>query len=65
MLCVKGDYVMSILAAVAVPHPPILLPEIGQGEESSPHSVIYRDYIQISPGESAKGAMGAGQPPNG
>jgi hypothetical protein len=29
----KGADNMSIIAAVAVPHPPIILPEIGLGEE--------------------------------
>lgn len=75
---------MSILGAAAVPHPPIILPEIGRGEESkisattaayeevarriveldpetivitSPHSIMYADYIHISPGEGAAGTM--------
>ena len=29
----NGGKFMSILAAMAVPHPPIILPEIGHGEE--------------------------------
>lgn len=29
----EGEIIMPILAAVAVPHPPIILPEVGQGEE--------------------------------
>lgn len=76
---------MSILAAAVVPHPPILLPEVGRGEEkkiqkstaayqtvmrriaalkpdtvivTSPHSILYRDYFHISPGQSAQGDMG-------
>ena len=65
-----------------MPHPPIILPEIGRGEEkklqktteafikvaerikalkpetivvTSPHSVMYADYLHISPGAEAKG----------
>lgn len=75
---------MSILGAAIVPHPPIILPEIGRGEElkisattaayeevarrivelnpetiviTSPHSVMYADYFNISPGEGASGTM--------
>jgi len=75
---------MSITAAYIVPHPPLILSEIGRGEEKkiqntinsmretaaeiaesrpdtivvlSPHSVMYADYIHISPGESATGDM--------
>lgn len=82
---------MPILAAVAVPHPPIILPEVGRGEErkikktadallevmrrvaelnpetliiTSPHSVLYSDYIHISPGKSASGDMGSFRTPN-
>lgn len=67
---------MSVLAAVAVPHPPMILPEIGRGSEASiqetidsyrhaarfiaeqrpdtvvvttPHSIMYSDYLHISP----------------
>ncbi len=70
--------------AYVVPHPPVLIPEIGQGREMevkdtisayesvaqeiaafqpdtiviiSPHSVVYSDYIHISPGESAYGSF--------
>lgn len=73
---------MSLKAAFAVPHPPIILPEIGRGREqeisatnrayrkammdaslckpetivvTSPHSVMYRDYFHISPGDQATG----------
>jgi len=73
---------MSVKAAFAVPHPPMLLPEIGRGQERkvnetlkaydkialeiaelrpetilliSPHSVLYADYIHISPGKGASG----------
>ncbi|HEX3000349.1 MAG TPA: AmmeMemoRadiSam system protein A [Armatimonadota bacterium] len=75
---------MPVLGAFIVPHPPIILPEIGRGEEkkiqktidsyrevarrvknlkpetivlTSPHSVMYADYIHISPGEKATGDM--------
>ena len=77
---------MAIAGAFIVPHPPIIFPEIGRGEERkikktidayrqisreaaalhpetvvviSPHSVMYRDYFHISPGEAAAGDFGA------
>lgn len=67
-----------------VPHPPLIIPEVGKGREeevrqtidayqkaaafvaalepetivvSSPHSVMYLDYIHISPGEEAWGSF--------
>ena len=73
---------MAIVAAFAVPHPPLIIPAVGRGREkeiqktidayrevgariaeldpqtiviSSPHSVMYRDYIHVSPGASAEG----------
>lgn len=73
---------MAILGAYIVPHPPLIVPAIGQGEEKkiqrtvdayhkvakeigelkpetiiviTPHSVMYSDYIHISPGESGTG----------
>ncbi len=73
---------MSFKAGFIVPHPPLIIPEIGRGEESkiqatidsyhkvakqiaeikpdtiivtTPHSIIYSDYIHISPGKRAKG----------
>ena len=73
---------MSIIASFILPHPPLIIPEIGRGEESkiqktidtydkvakriaeikpdtiivtSPHSIMYADYIHISPGNGAKG----------
>lgn len=76
---------MSILAAYAVPHPPLIIPEVSPGAErqiqptvdaytevgrriaalkpetiviSSPHSVMYADYIHISPGRHARGDFG-------
>ena len=75
---------MPIIGAFVLPHPPIILPGIGRGEEkkiqkttdsfrkvagrikelapetivvTSPHSVMYVDYIHISPGERAAGDM--------
>ena len=29
----KGVNEMPVLAAVAVPHPPLIIPEVGRGEE--------------------------------
>lgn len=75
---------MSITAAYIVPHPPLIVPEVGKGREkaiqatidgyhtaakqiaeikpdtiilSSPHSVLYADYIHISPGKGAQGSL--------
>ena len=75
---------MPITAAFMVPHPPLIIPEIGRGGEeeikettrsyeqiadaiaalepetiiiTSPHSIMYADYIHISPGDSAKGSF--------
>ena len=75
---------MSILGTYIVPHPPVILPEVGRGKEAAisrtilayeeiaerirvqdpetlviitPHSVMYSDYIHISPGTKAKGNM--------
>jgi len=76
---------MSVEYACIVPHPPLIIPAVGRGEEkkikptidayeyvarriseikpdtivlASPHSVMYADYIHISPGKSARGDMG-------
>lgn len=54
-----------------VPHPPLIIPDVGKGEERkiqhtidayretilliSPHQVMYADYFHISPGKRAKG----------
>ena len=73
---------MSIAGAFIVPHPPLIVPAVGRGEEAkirrtaeayrrvgeeiaalspetvvviSPHSVLYSNYIHISPGGSARG----------
>ena len=74
-----------IIGACMLPHPPVILPQVGRGEEkkiakttesfmkagellaqlkpetiviTTPHSIMYRDYFHISPGESAHGDMG-------
>ncbi len=76
---------MSIIASYIVPHPPLIIPEIGGGQERgisktinafdnvarqigeiepetivvvTSHSVMYKDYIHISPGEGARGDFG-------
>lgn len=73
---------MAINNSFIVPHPPLIIPEIGGGEErkiqktidayhkvakgiaeikpdtiiiTTPHSIMYSDYIHISPGKGAKG----------
>ncbi|MBU1145794.1 MAG: AmmeMemoRadiSam system protein A [Firmicutes bacterium] len=75
---------MSLIGAFVVPHPPLIVPEIGKGEQSriqktidsykaiakkiallkpetiiitTPHSVLYSDYIHISPEPKAKGSF--------
>ena len=75
---------MSIHSAYIVPHPPLIVPEVGKGQERainktidsyriiakeigeiqpqtiiliSPHSVMYSDYIHLSPGSNAKGSL--------
>ena len=81
---------MAIVAACAVPHPPLIIPAVGHGREheiqatvdayeevarriaalapdtlviSSPHSIMYRDYLHISPGEGAEGSFAAYRAP--
>ncbi|MBN2503826.1 MAG: AmmeMemoRadiSam system protein A [Bacilli bacterium] len=76
---------MPIIGAFVVPHPPLIIPEIGRSEEkkisntvssykevasriktlepdtliiASPHSIMYADYIHISPGAHAEGDFG-------
>lgn len=73
---------MPLKGAFIVPHPPLLIPEIGDGQEkkiqktidayekvakkiselkpdtivlTTPHSIMYSDYIHISPGDGATG----------
>ena len=75
---------MSVEYACIMPHPPLIVPAVGRGEEkgiaatteameyvsrqiaavkpdtivlASPHSVMYADYIHISPGASAQGSF--------
>lgn len=75
---------MSVLAGYIVPHPPLIVPSVGGGQENkiqktidayksiaieirdlapdtivvvTPHSIMYHDYIHISPGTSAKGDL--------
>ncbi len=75
---------MSVIAAYLVPHPPMIVPEVGRGSEgqiaatrtayervakeiaalapetiviSSPHVIIYDDYLHISPGTEAEGSF--------
>lgn len=75
---------MPIKQAFIVPHPPLIIPEIGGGQEikikktvdayekiahriaeikpdiivlTTPHSIMYSDYIHISPGRGAKGSF--------
>lgn len=77
---------MAIEYACIMPHPPLIVPEVGKGQQiqvqntlkgmekaariiaqvkpqtivlSTPHSVMYGDYIHISPGKSAAGSFGA------
>lgn len=76
---------MPIHAAFIVPHPPLIIPKVGRGEEKkiqntidsyekvgkriaeikpqtiiviSPHSIMYGDYIHISPGPGGRGDLG-------
>lgn len=76
---------MAVIAAFAVPHPPLIIPAVGCGRErgiqdtvdayrevarriaalapdtvviSSPHAIMYRDYLHISPGTCARGNFG-------
>ena len=73
---------MSLKNTFIVPHPPLIIPKIGRGQEikiekttkaydkiakmirelkpdtivvTTPHSIMYSDYIHISPGKGAKG----------
>ena len=75
---------MSVVAAFAVPHPPLIVPAVGRGREkgiqatidayrevgrrvaalapdtvviSSPHTVMYADYLHIAPGAGARGSF--------
>ena len=82
---------MGIIAGFMVPHPPMIVPDIGRGSEAqiadttaayervadeiaalapdtivitSPHSIMYSDYIHISPGRSAGGSFAGFRAPN-
>lgn len=73
---------MPLVGAFIVPHPPLIVPEVGRGEEkkiqktidaydeiahriallkpdtiilTTPHSILYSDYLHISPGIKAEG----------
>ena len=75
---------MSMLAAYALPHPPLIIPGVAPGRAegipetvaacrevgrriaalmpetiviSSPHSIMYRDYLHVSPGGGARGSF--------
>lgn len=75
---------MAVLGAFMVPHPPMIIPQVGRGGEkeieatvkaydqvsreiaalspdtiviASPHSIMYSDYIHISPGKGASGSF--------
>ena len=75
---------MSILAAYALPHPPLIIPGVADDRAavihatqaacrevgrriaalmpqtiviSSPHSIMYRDYLHVSPGGGARGSF--------
>ena len=72
---------MAIKMSFIAPHPPLIIPEIGRGEQrkiqktidaydkiakqiaeikpdtiiiTTPHSIMYSDYIHISPGKKGK-----------
>ena len=36
----KGGIIMSVKIAVMVPHPPLIIPEVGKGEEKAISSTI-------------------------
>lgn len=75
---------MALVGAFIMPHPPIIIPAVGNGEEkkihktteayqkaalqiaelkpetivvTTPHSVLYADYLHISPGDTARGSF--------
>ena len=75
---------MSMLAAYAMPHPPLIIPGVAPGRVkeipetvaacrevgrriaalmpqtiviSTPHSIMYRDYLHVSPGGGARGSF--------
>lgn len=77
---------MALLSAYILPHPPLIVPEVGGGQELrirktvdacrevarriaalkpdtllivTPHSILYGDYLHISPGTEAEGSFAA------
>jgi aromatic ring-opening dioxygenase LigB subunit len=75
---------MELKYAYIIPHPPLIIPQVGRGQEkeiqktvdsidkiakeiadirpdtiiiTSPHSLVYYDYFNISPGMSAQGSF--------
>ncbi len=75
-----------LVGSFIVPHPPLIIPDVGKGQEreiqktidaykgiarrisqlkpdtiivSSPHSIMYSDYLHISPGRAARGDFGS------
>ncbi len=81
----QGVILLSIKNTFIVPHPPLIVPKVGRGQEikieetvkaydkiaekiaelrpdtivvATPHSIMYSDYIHISPGKGAKGDFG-------
>ncbi len=75
---------MAVIATYIVPHPPLIIPGVGKGQEKAitktidayqsigaeigglnpetlviitPHSIMYQDYIHISPGAGARGDL--------
>jgi Uncharacterized conserved protein len=78
-------WIMPLLGACIVPHPPLIIPQVGRGEQEkigetvaaykkageyvaglapetvvviTPHSVLYGDYLHLSPGRRARGDFG-------
>ena len=81
---IRKEQHMAIKGGIMVPHPPLIVPEVGKGGEraieettrayeraadlvaelkpdtivlSSPHVVMYGDYLHICPGDSAGGDL--------
>jgi len=77
---------MPLLGSFIVPHPPLIVPQVGRGQEKeiqktidaykevahrigdykpdtiiliTPHSIMYSDYLHISPGMNAQGDFGS------
>jgi AmmeMemoRadiSam system protein A/AmmeMemoRadiSam system protein B len=81
---IERRYSMPLLATFIVPHPPLIVPQVGNGQEkeiqktidayhlvakkiaelkpdtiivTTPHSIMYSDYLHISPGTKARGSF--------